>query len=193
MLLRKRISPFEIKPFGDPICCFLGTRFFTCSSSYLSSSENELDAFIREGQPVDPLCLTSSLEIEFVYLLIQMWDLFMLNVGWICVLHRSYPSASGFQELDSSRGFRVVLGRLNWLERKLVGFQVWASRSGLCPIRRNSACGDLVLIEMPTRRLFGLDIYRSWDGKLGSTWEILGGSIVFVARAAISIVTAHIL
>ncbi|KAF2597038.1 hypothetical protein F2Q68_00010531 [Brassica cretica] len=52
-----------------------------CSSTFLSSSEMELDAFIRERRPVDPSCFTSSLEIEFVCLLIQMRDLFLLNDG----------------------------------------------------------------------------------------------------------------
>ncbi|KAF3594995.1 hypothetical protein DY000_02021001 [Brassica cretica] len=58
--------------------------FSACSSSYLSSSEVELDAFIGEGRPIDPSCFTSSLKIEFVCLSIQTRELFLLNAGRIC-------------------------------------------------------------------------------------------------------------
>ncbi|KAF2558766.1 hypothetical protein F2Q68_00013911 [Brassica cretica] len=83
------IDPFEVKLFGDPACCFLGAMLSACSSSYLSSSEVELDAFLGE------------------------------------IISKSL----GFRELDCSRSFCVVLGY-----------------------------GDLILIEVPTRRLFGLEI-----------------------------------
>jgi len=86
------IDPFEVKLFGDPSCCFLGAMFSACSSSYLSSSEVELDAFLGEGRPIDRSCFTSSLKIEFVCLLNQTRELFPLNAGRICVLHKSYQS-----------------------------------------------------------------------------------------------------
>ena len=92
-MLLKSILVFEIKLLGDPACCLLEARLFTCSSSYTSSLEMELGAFIRVGRHVDPLCFTSSLGIESVCLLILMRDLFLLYAGRNCVLHRSYPSA----------------------------------------------------------------------------------------------------
>ncbi|KAF3527850.1 hypothetical protein DY000_02039452 [Brassica cretica] len=46
-----------------------------------SASEIELDAIIGEGRLVDPSRFTSSLEVEFVYLLTQMQDLYLLNDG----------------------------------------------------------------------------------------------------------------
>ncbi|KAF3486837.1 hypothetical protein F2Q69_00052480 [Brassica cretica] len=63
-MLLKSILVFEIKLLGDPACCLLEARFFTCSSSYTSSLEMELGAFIRVGRHVDPLCFTSTLGID---------------------------------------------------------------------------------------------------------------------------------
>ena len=51
------------------------------SAPRASASEIELDAIIGGGRLVDPSCFTSSLEVEFVYILTQMQDLYLLNVG----------------------------------------------------------------------------------------------------------------
>jgi len=72
--------PFEITLFGDPACYFLGEIFSTRSSSYMSFPEIELDPLTGGGRLLDPSCFTSSLEVEFVCLLIWMQDLSFLNV-----------------------------------------------------------------------------------------------------------------
>ena len=49
------------------------------STPRASASEIEFDAIIGGGRLVDPLCFTSSLEVESVLFLTRMQDLYLLN------------------------------------------------------------------------------------------------------------------
>ena len=85
----------------------------------------------------------------------------------LCLI-RIVSTSLGFRELSSSRDIRVVVGRLNWLERELVVF-VFEPADPIFSVRWDSWCGGLITIEVISRSFFGLEMYGSWDGNFGST------------------------